>query len=59
MRYETMPLRFASWNIHGMRRFKGQINMLRHIGDDLVALQEVTAQAYQDLVENKLFAWSA
>ncbi len=54
-----MPLRFASWNIHGMRRFKGQINMLRHIGDDLVALQEVTAQAYQDLVENKLFAWSA
>lgn len=54
-----MPLRFVSWNIHGMRQFEGQINVLRLIDDDLVALQEVTVQAYQELVEKKLFEWSA
>lgn len=54
-----MDLRFVSWNIHGKKSVSSQLDLLRTVAGDLVALQEVTASAYQALVESKLFAWSA
>lgn len=54
-----MQLRFVSWNMHGKRQLEGQLGLLRHIAGDLVALQEVSANAYSELVANKPFAWSA
>ena len=54
-----MELRFVSWNIHGRRQREKQIGLLRAVSGDLVALQEVTVTGYHDLVESRLFAWSA
>jgi endonuclease/exonuclease/phosphatase family metal-dependent hydrolase len=52
-------LRFVSWNIHGRKHVSPLLDLLQTIAGDLVALQEVTASAYEALVESKLFAWSA
>ena len=53
-----MNIRFVSWNIHGKNHITPMVEMLQGISGDLVALQEVTVSAYQQLVESKLFAWS-
>jgi endonuclease/exonuclease/phosphatase family metal-dependent hydrolase len=55
----TMNLRFISWNIHGRNHVSHQLELLRTTAGDLVALQEVTIAAYQELVASKLYAWSA
>ena len=54
-----MNLRFISWNIHGKKHVSPLLDLLQKYAGDLVALQEVTVPAYQELVESKLFAWSA
>ena len=53
-----MNIRFVSWNIHRKNHITPMVEMLQGISGDLVALQEVTVSAYQQLVESKLFAWS-
>ena len=53
-----MNIRFVSWNIHRKNHITPMFELLHGISGDLVALQEVTISAYQQLVESKLFAWS-
>ncbi len=53
-----MNIRFVSWNIHMKNHITPLVELLHGISADLVALQEVTVSAYQQLVESKLFAWS-
>lgn len=53
-----MNIRFVSWNIHMKNHIKPLVELLHGISADLVALQEVTVRAYQQLAESKMFAWS-
>ena len=53
-----MNLRFVSWNIHRKNHITPLVELLNRINGDVVALQEVTVSAYQELVASKLFSWS-
>ena len=54
-----MNLRFVSWNIHNRQHIVPMIEVLRSIRADIIALQEVSASAYHELVDSSLFSWSA
>ena len=54
-----MNLRFVSWNIHNRQFITPMIDVLRSIRADIIALQEVSISAYDELVDSSLFSWSA
>lgn len=52
-------IRFASWNLGGLRRPLGQIDLISRLGCDIVALQEVTAAHHQAILAAGFFEWAA
>lgn len=56
---ETLALRFGSWNIRGARTVGPHVELIRGVGCDLLALQEVSTRGYEELAASGLFARSA
>lgn len=54
-----MNLRFVSWNIHNRQHITAMLDLLHAVDGDIIALQEVSAMAYQKLAESSLFSWAA
>lgn len=54
-----MELRFVSWNIHSRSHMDSLLDLLQTVDGNLVALQEVTQHAYDELVASQVFGWSA
>lgn len=53
-----MEIRLVNWNLNCFRRLTGQALLIGQLNCDLVTLQEVTEQHYQNLVNTNLFDWS-
>jgi len=47
---EIVNIRFVSWNIHRKNHITPPVELLHRINADLIALQEITMSAYQELV---------
>ena len=44
-----MKLRFATWNVNGLRRLTGQAELIRALDPDVIALQEVLQDSTRNL----------
>lgn len=54
-----MKIRFGTWNVNGLRRPTSQIDFLRLVDCDVVALQEVRGPWFDALAASGVFSWSA
>jgi exonuclease III len=53
-----MQLRFASWNIHGLRNVQNMLSLLEQTECSVVALQEVVVDAFTQITMSQLFDWA-